>query len=167
MGRLIDDLLEFSRLRIRSLEKETVQPAILVKEVLKEIRKDPSSENVEFKTGDLPPCQADPGLLKQVYVNLVSNAVKYSRKRDHPLVWIGSLSQDGKLIFFVRDNGIGFDMKYANKIFGVFQRLQTGDDYEGTGIGLAIVQRIIEMHGGRIWVESQVDKGTTFYFSCW
>ena len=167
MGRLIDDLLDFSRLRIRSLEKETVQPAMMVKEILREFRKDPSVATVEFKVGDLPPCQADPGLLKQVYANLIGNAIKYSRKREHPVVEIGSLSKDGQLIFFVRDNGIGFDMKYSEKIFGVFQRLQTSDEYEGTGIGLAIVQRIIEMHGGRIWVESHVDKGTTFYFSCW
>jgi len=102
-----------------------------------------------------------------VYANLIGNAIKYSQKRDAPLVEIGSLTRDGQLMYFVRDNGIGFDMKYSEKIFGVFERLQTSDAYEGTGIGLAIVQRIVEMHGGRIWVESQVDKGTTFYFSCW
>ncbi|HNY89815.1 MAG TPA: ATP-binding protein, partial [Methanoregulaceae archaeon] len=167
MGRLIDDLLEFSRLRIRSLEKETVQPSVMVREILREIRKDPAFAKVEFNVGELPPCQADPGLLKQVYANLIGNAVKYSQKRAAPLVEIGSLTRDGQLLYFVRDNGIGFDMKYSEKIFGVFERLQTSDEYEGTGIGLSIVHRIVEMHGGRIWVESEVDKGTTFYFSCW
>jgi PAS domain S-box-containing protein len=165
MGRLIDDLLDFSRLGMRSLEKGTVQPALLIRDILREIRTDPTSANVEFRVGDLPPCQADPGLLKQVYTNLVSNAVKFSRKRDHPVVEIGSLTENGRLIFFVRDNGIGLDMQYSDKIFGVFQKLQPSEEYEGTGIGLAIVQRIIEIHGGRIWVESEIDKGTTFYFT--
>jgi light-regulated signal transduction histidine kinase (bacteriophytochrome) len=122
---------------------------------------------VEFRVGELPPCQADPVLLKQVYANLISNAMKFSRKREPPVVEIGSFTRDGHLIFFVRDNGIGFDMRYAEKIFGVFERLHNADEYEGTGVGLAIVQRIIEIHGGHIWVESEVDKGTTFYFTCW
>jgi PAS domain S-box-containing protein len=167
MGRLIDDLLDFSRLGMRSLEKGTVQPALLIRDILREVRTDPTSANVEFRVGDLPPCQADPGLLKQVYANLISNAMKFSRKREHPVVEIGSLTENGRLIFFVRDNGIGLDMRYSDKIFGVFQKLQTSEEYEGTGIGLAIVQRIIEIHGGRIWVESEVDKGTTFYFTCY
>jgi PAS domain S-box-containing protein len=167
MGRLIDDLLNFSRLRMRSLEKETVQPSLIVKEILREARADPSTANVEFSVGELPPCQADPGLLKQVYANLIGNALKFSRNREHPLVEIGSYTEEGHLIYFVRDNGIGFDMRYSDKIFGVFQRLENTEKYEGTGIGLAIVHRIIEIHGGRIWVESEIDKGTTFYFTCW
>ena len=117
--------------------------------------------------GELPPCQAEPGLLKQVYANLIGNALKFSRNREHPLVEIGSFTEEGHLIFFVRDNGIGFDMRYSDKIFGVFQRLENTEEYEGTGIGLAIVHRIIEIHGGRIWVESEMDKGTTFYFTCY
>ena len=165
MGRLIDDLLNFSRLRMRSLEKETVQPSLIVKEILREVRADPSTANVEFSVGELPPCQADPGLLKQVYANLIGNALKFSRNREHPLVEIGSFTEEGHLIYFVRDNGIGFDMRYSDKIFGVFQRLEHTEEYEGTGIGLAIVHRIIEIHGGRIWVESEIDKGTTFYFT--
>jgi len=166
MGRLIDDLLNLSKLRMHSLVKETAQPATIVQNILREIRTDPSMKNVEFKVEELPPCQADPGLLKQVYVNLISNALKFSRKRDLPVVEIGSLTTDGVLTYFVRDNGIGFDMRYTDKIFGVFQKLHDVEEYEGTGIGLAIVQRIIEMHGGRIWVESNLDKGTTFYFTC-
>ncbi len=167
MGKLIDDLLNLSRLRMGSIEKETVSPALLVKEILTEIRTDSSSVNVKFRVGDLPPCQADRGLLKQVYGNLITNAIKFSKKREHPVVEIGSLTEDGRLIFFVRDNGIGFDMRYAEKIFGVFERLQNTEEYEGTGIGLAIVKRIIEIHGGHIWVESGVDKGTTFFFTCY
>ncbi|MCE5298698.1 MAG: ATP-binding protein [Methanoregulaceae archaeon] len=167
MGRLIDDLLDFSKLGMYSLEKVTVQPAQIVKDVLREVRMDPCAKNVEFKIGELPPCQADHALIKQVYANLISNALKFSRNREHPVVEIGSLTKDGRLIFFVRDNGIGFDMRYARKIFGVFERLHNAEEYEGTGVGLAIVQRIIEIHGGRVWVESEVDKGTTFYFTCW
>ena len=167
MGRLIDDLLDFSRLGIRSLEKGAVQPALLVKDILTDLRTNPSSANVEFRVGDLPPCQADPGLLKQVYANLIGNALKFSRKKEHPVVEIGSLTEDGRLVYFVRDNGVGFDMRYSDKIFGLFQRLHGAEEYEGTGVGLAIVQRIIEIHGGRIWVESEIDKGTTFYFTCW
>jgi light-regulated signal transduction histidine kinase (bacteriophytochrome) len=167
MGRLIDDLLNFSKLGMRSIEKEMVQPALIVKEILREVRADPGAKNVEFVVADLPPCQADPILLKQVYANLISNALKFSRKKDHPVVEIGSMTKDGHLTFFVRDNGIGFDMRYAGKVFGVFQRLHNAQEYEGTGVGLAIVQRIIEIHGGHIWVESEVDRGTTFYFTCW
>jgi light-regulated signal transduction histidine kinase (bacteriophytochrome) len=167
MGRLIDDLLDFSRLGTRSLEKGTVQPALLVKDILTDLRTNPSSANVEFRVGDLPPCQADPGLLKQVYANLIGNALKFSRKKEHPVVEIGSLTEDGRLVYFVRDNGVGFDMRYSDKIFGLFQRLHSAEEYEGTGVGLAIVQRIIEIHGGLIWVESEIDKGTTFYFTCW
>jgi PAS domain S-box-containing protein len=167
MGRLIDDLLNFSKLGMRSINKEMVQPALIVKEILREVRADPSVKNVEFIVSDLPPCQADPILLKQVYANLISNALKFSGKKDHPIVEIGSITKDGHLTFFVRDNGIGFDMRYAEKVFGVFQRLHNAKEYEGTGVGLAIVQRIIEIHGGRIWVESEVDRGTTFYFTCW
>ena len=167
MGRLIDDLLNFSKLGMRSIEKEMVQPALIVKEILREVRADPSAKNVEFVVDDLPPCQADPILLKQVYANLISNALKFSRKKDHPVIEIGSMTKDGHLTFFVRDNGIGFDMRYAGKVFGVFQRLHNAQEYEGTGVGLAIVQRIIEIHGGHIWVESEVDRGTTFYFTCW
>lgn len=167
MGRLIDDLLNFSRLRMHSLEKETVQPSLMVKDILSQIRSDPTTRNVDFRVGNLPACQGDPSLLKQVYTNLITNALKFSQKREHPTIEIGSLTKEGRLTYFVSDNGIGFDMRYADKVFGVFQRLHTSEEYEGTGVGLAIVQRIIEMHGGKIWVESEVDKGTTFYFTCW
>ncbi len=166
MGRLIDDLLHFSRLGQRSLQKQTIYPAPFIREILQELKSDPGVGNVEFKVGDLPPCEADPALMKQVLINLLSNAIKFSRMRDPPVVEIGSIEKDGRKVNFVRDNGIGFDMRYADKIFGVFQRLHNSDEYEGTGVGLAIVHRIIELHGGSIWVESAPDQGTTFYFTC-
>jgi PAS domain S-box-containing protein len=166
MGRLIDDLLHFSRLGQRSLQKQTIYPAPFIREILQELKSDPAIGNVEFKVGDLPPCEADPALMKQVLTNLLSNAIKFSRMRDHPVVEIGSSEKDGRKVNFVRDNGIGFDMRYADKIFGVFQRLHNSHEYEGTGVGLAIVHRIIELHGGTIWVESAPGQGTTFYFTC-
>jgi PAS domain S-box-containing protein len=165
MGRLIDDLLNFSRLGQKSLQKTTVHPGAIAWEIIGDFANDPGTGKVEFRVGDLPPCQADPVLLRQILANLLSNAIKFTRTREHPVVEIGSLFKDGGWIYFVRDNGVGFDMKYADKVFGVFQRLHTEEEYEGTGVGLAIVHRIIELHGGRIWVESEVDKGTTFFFT--
>jgi PAS domain S-box-containing protein len=165
MGQLIDDLLNFSRLGQKSPRKETVATSILVTDLLREIHRDPSARNVEFIIGPLPPCQADPALIKQVFANLIANAVKFTRTREQPVVEIGSLERDGKQTFYVRDNGVGFDMRYADKVFGVFQRLHSTDDYEGTGVGLAIVHRIIEKHGGSIRVESEVNGGTTFFFT--
>lgn len=166
MGRLIDDLLSFSKLGQRSLQKTTIYPASHIRGILQELRSDPDTEKVEFVIGDLPPCHGDPVLFKQVFTNLLSNAIKFTRTREQPKVEIGSVEMDGRAVYFIRDNGIGFDMKYADKIFGVFQRLHDTGEYEGTGVGLAIVYRIIELHGGSIWVESSPGKGTTFYFTC-
>jgi PAS domain S-box-containing protein len=166
MGRLIDDLLNFSRLGQRSLHITTIYLAPFIREVLQDLRNDPATGRVEFRIGELPPCQADPVLMKQVLTNLLSNAIKFSRMRDQPVVEIGATEKDGRKVFFVRDNGVGFEMQYADKIFGVFQRLHNDQDFEGTGVGLAIVHRIIELHGGTIWVESVPGKGTTFYFTC-
>ncbi|MDD1715482.1 MAG: PAS domain S-box protein [Methanolinea sp.] len=166
MGRLIDDLLNFSRLGRQSLKKERVYPERIIRQIIPEFLKDPSNQEVEFLVYTLPPCQADAGLLKQVYFNLLSNAIKFTRLRKGRKVEIGARELDGTTVYYIRDNGIGFDMKYSGKIFGVFQRLHTTEEYEGTGVGLAIVQRIIDLHGGRIWVESEVDQGTTFFFTC-
>jgi light-regulated signal transduction histidine kinase (bacteriophytochrome) len=122
---------------------------------------------VELLVGELPACLADPGLLEQVFVNLVGNALKYSRGRQPSRIEIGCQSdaKSGDMVFFIKDNGVGFDMRYADKLFGVFQRLHAAEEFEGTGVGLAIVHRIIARHGGRVWAEAEPDKGATFYFT--
>ncbi len=165
MGKLIDDLLQFSRLGQQSLHKVMLDPAPVAWDVIRDLRKEPGNQEVEFRVDSLPACQADPILFRQVIINLLSNAVKFSQIRDHPVVEIGSVTENGRDVYFVRDNGIGFHMRYADKIFGVFQRLHDEERYEGTGVGLAIVHRIIELHGGSIRVESAPDKGTTFFFT--
>jgi PAS domain S-box-containing protein len=167
MGQLMDDLLTFSRLGRQPLRKQTVTPADLVRQALEDLRSEYEGRHVDIRVGDLPPCQGDPALLKQVFVNLIGNAVKYSRKRDPAVIEIGSQESDrpGEHIYFVKDNGVGFDMQHVGKLFNVFQRLHRAEDYEGTGVGLAIVQRIIQRHGGRVWAEAEVDKGATFFFT--
>jgi PAS domain S-box-containing protein len=165
MGQLIDDLLNFSRLGRHSLRKETVDTAALAREVIGAMESGPDAGRVEFRIGVLSPCRADPGMLKLALANLVSNAVKFSRIREHPVVEIGSEDHEGQVTYYVRDNGIGFDMRYADRIFGVFQRLHPVEEYEGTGVGLAIVRRVIELHGGHVCVESEPGKGATFWFT--
>jgi light-regulated signal transduction histidine kinase (bacteriophytochrome) len=120
---------------------------------------------VVIAVGKLPPCKGDPALLRQVWVNLISNALKYSERRDPARIEIGFGEHGGAPAYYVRDNGAGFDMRYASKLFGVFQRLHRPEEYEGTGVGLAIVQRIIQRHGGRVWAESAPEQGASFYFS--
>lgn len=163
MAQLIDDLLEFSRLSRQPILKQEVDPAALVRQVLDELKPDYIGRPVNIVIGDLPMCLADPGLLRQVLANLLSNALKYSRMREVAQVEVGWLSEMSAYV--VRDNGAGFDMRYANKLFDVFQRLHDAEAFEGTGVGLAIVKRIVERHGGRIWAEAEVDKGATFYFT--
>jgi light-regulated signal transduction histidine kinase (bacteriophytochrome) len=165
MGQLIDDLLTFSRLSRLPLSKSAVDTGKLVRSVLGELNYIQKNRQIDVSIADLPPCQADPALLKQVWLNLLSNALKYTGKRKEALVEIGCVQAKGQNVYFVRDNGTGFDMKYAHKLFGVFQRLHRAEDYEGTGVGLAIVQRIIHRHGGRVWAESTVNGGATFYFT--
>ena len=165
MGQLIDDLLTFSRLGRQALTKQPVNPDNLVTEVLFGLKEAQDGRKVDVAVEPLPPCEADPSLLKQVYANLLSNALKYTRKRDPAIIEVGSQGTNGQTTYFVRDNGVGFDMRYAGKLFGVFQRLHATKDYEGTGVGLAIVRRVIERHGGRIWAEAAPDQGATFYFT--
>jgi light-regulated signal transduction histidine kinase (bacteriophytochrome) len=165
MARLIDDLLVFSRLNRQPLKKVTVKPTELVQQSLEMLEPDTRDRQIEFNIGKLPACQADPTLLKQVYVNLLSNAIKFTRRTDKAVIEVGSLREDGHVIYYVKDNGVGFDMQYAPKLFGVFQRLHRVEDYEGTGVGLAIVQRIIHRHGGRVWAEGSLNQGATFCFN--
>jgi PAS domain S-box-containing protein len=165
MGELIDDLLAFARLSRQPLGRHPVDTAQMVPAVLAELTSGANGRSLEIKTGPLPVCEADPVLLRQVWVNLLSNAIKYTRKRAPALIEVGSEEKEGECVFFVRDNGVGFDMRYANKLFGVFQRLHRAEDFEGTGVGLAIVQRVIHRHGGRVWAEAEPDRGATFYFT--
>ncbi len=165
MGELIDDLLAFSRLSRQPVSREKIQTEQLVRAALVDLKNECDGRQIEIKVGELPPCDGDPALLKQVWANLLSNALKYSRKREHAVIEIGCVKQEGELVYFVRDNGSGFDMRYAGKLFGVFQRLHRAEDYEGTGVGLAIVQRVVHRHGGRVWAEAAVDRGATFYFT--
>jgi|HubBroStandDraft_1064217.scaffolds.fasta_scaffold10575_4 PAS domain S-box-containing protein len=166
MGNLIDDLLAFSRIGRAETRKTLFSLTQLVREALTEVRDDTEGRNIAWKIGALPDFYGDRSMLRLVLVNLISNAIKFTRTRTQAEIEIGCV--DGKtddLIVFVKDNGVGFDMKYVNKLFGVFQRLHQSDAYEGTGIGLATVQRIIHRHEGKVWAEGVVDSGATFYLS--
>jgi light-regulated signal transduction histidine kinase (bacteriophytochrome) len=163
MGQLIDDLLSFSRLSRQPMVQHLVDTRALVQQVVDEVRGD-SRASVEL--GDmLLPAEGDRALLKQVWVNLISNALKYSAKRGAPRVEIGSQVEGEENIYWVRDNGAGFDMRYAAKLFGVFQRLHSQEEFAGTGVGLAIVHRVITRHGGRAWAEGKPGEGACFFFS--
>ena len=137
----------------------------LVSSVYGELTRESESERIDFKLGKLPPAEGDPSLLHQVWVNLISNAIKFTSKKEHAVIEVGTKKSDSENIYCVRDNGAGFDIQYVDKLFGVFQRLHSDDEFEGTGVGLAIVQRIVQRHGGRVWAEGDVDKGATFYFA--
>jgi PAS domain S-box-containing protein len=165
MAQLLDDLLAFSRLGKQSVACQPVNINELASEALEEIRQSYAPVTAQIVIAPLPDAQGDRTLLRQVFVNLLSNAVKFSHQVEQPRIEIGYFDEDGQIIYFVRDNGVGFDMQYAHKLFGVFQRLHSQEEYEGTGAGLAIVKRIIDKHGGVIWAESEIDRGTTFYFT--
>jgi light-regulated signal transduction histidine kinase (bacteriophytochrome) len=164
MGTLIDDLLAFSRLSRAPLNKQTVNTDNLVRAVLDDLNAERQGRQIEIQIGEMPPCQGDPALLKQVWTNLLSNAVKYTRQRNPAVIEIGCKAEQEN-VYFVRDNGAGFNMKYVHKLFGVFQRLHRADQFEGTGVGLAIVQRVVHRHGGRVWAEAALDHGATFNFT--
>ena len=165
MGALIDGLLNLSQLGRKALASQRVNLERLVAEIRETHADSRAKRRVEWRVGRLPEVQGDPQLLRQVLENLISNALKYSRSKDPARIEIGCERRDNGDVFFVRDNGVGFDMKFAHKLFGVFQRLHSGAEFEGTGIGLATVQRIIHRHGGKIWAESAPAQGTTFYFT--
>lgn len=166
MGNLIDELLAFSRLGRALVRSETVDLEALARDAIREVERDTDGRPVQWTVGALPQVSGDRALLKQVFVNLLSNAAKYTAPRAVSAIEIGSLSgEPDEVVCFVRDNGVGFDMKYADKLFGVFQRLHGAGEFEGTGIGLANVRRVIQRHGGRTWAEGEVDRGATFYFS--
>jgi PAS domain S-box-containing protein len=165
MGQLIDDLLAFSRLGRKEMYSSSVDMKDLVVSVLNDLLKDEDRGRIDFKISRLPPVRADSSLIRQVWVNLLSNALKFTSKKERAMIEVRSKSSKEEIIYFVRDTGAGFDMEYANKLFGVFQRLHSESEFEGTGVGLAIVQRIVRRHDGRVWAEGEVDKGATFYFA--
>ena len=165
MGELIDDLLNLSRLNRREISWQKVSQNETIQQVLMDLTLECADRQIEFAIAELPICQADPSLLKQVWLNLLSNAIKYTRYKSPAYIEVGYTVVDHEGVYFIRDNGAGFDMQYADQLFGVFQRLHRPQDFEGTGIGLAIVQRIVQRHGGRIWAEAAVDRGATFYFT--
>ncbi|MDB4919278.1 PAS domain-containing sensor histidine kinase [Mucilaginibacter sp.] len=164
MGQLIDDLLTFSRLGRKEIKSQNVDINEMVKMCIKELLLN-EGKKYQVKVRELPQCQADGSMLKQVWMNLIGNAIKYSSKQDLPKIEIGFKRDQKRDIYYVKDNGVGFDMQYSGKLFGVFQRLHSNDQFEGTGVGLALVKRIIDKHGGEIWVEAHLNKGATFYFS--
>jgi PAS domain S-box-containing protein len=165
MALLIDSLLNFSRMSRSLVKREVLEPRQLVQDALEELQPEMEGREVAVTIKELPPCSADPAMLKQVFQNLISNSLKFTRIRKVAEVEVGAFRKEGYTIYFVKDNGIGFDMRYYHKLFGVFQRLHTASEYEGTGVGLAIVQKIIQRHGGDIWAEAAEEKGATFYFT--
>jgi two-component system sensor histidine kinase/response regulator len=167
MAQLIDDMLAFSRLGRQPLTTQPVPMNELVSEVLLELQPAHVARDIQFSIGELGTTQADPALLRQVLVNLLSNAIKFTGKTEHASVEVGALpdSAGQDRTYFVKDNGAGFDMRHAEKLFGVFERLHRREEFEGTGVGLAIVQQIVERHGGRVWAEGLVGRGATFYFT--
>lgn len=164
MGQLIDDLLKFSKMSRLEVVADSVDMRQLVDMAIKEILPTPG-ENYSFEIKDIPPCRGDAGMLRQVWVNLIDNAIKYSSKTKNPRIEIGGRQEGNESLYYVIDNGVGFDMKYANKLFGVFQRLHSNDEFEGTGLGLALIQRIVHKHNGKITAAAEPGKGATFYFT--
>lgn len=165
MGEIIDNLLSLSKLGKREIQKREVDTKSLVETVIEEIKNTEAGKKVAWKVQSLPFCWGDYRLLRQVWINLIANGVKYSSKKKSPAIEVGATLQANEIIYYVKDNGAGFDMQFSDQLFGVFQRLHKPSDFEGTGVGLAIVQRIIYRHGGKAWAEGVVGEGAKFYFS--
>lgn len=164
-GQLVDDLLGLSRVGRTELKLEIVGLKGIVKGTVRNLEGEAQGREIEWRVGELPYVECDAGLIQQVFANLLSNALKFTRPRAKAVIEVGTREQDGHTVVYVRDNGVGFSMKYADKLFGVFQRLHRAEDFEGTGVGLATVQRIVHKHGGRVWAEAELDKGATFSFT--
>jgi len=165
MGQLIDDLLNLSRVGRSQLSLKKTSLNSMVEDVLEGLKAEAQGRDIQWKIASLPPLRCDPGLLRQVFENLISNAVKFTRRRPNAIIEVGKVNRNEQLVVFVRDNGVGFSMKHVDKLFGVFQRLHRQEDFKGTGVGLATVQRIIHKHGGQVWAEAEPDKGATFFFT--
>jgi len=165
MEQLIEALLNFSHLGRRSLAMRPVDMTALVQQVIEALRAQQPERQLEVRMNELPGCIGDPVLLEQVFVNLLSNAFKFTRGKEHPIVETGCQELNGERVYFVRDNGVGFDMHYAQRLFGTFQRMHSQDEFEGTGLGLSIAARIVQRHGGRIWAEAAVGEGAKFQFT--
>jgi len=165
MGELIDDLLAFSRLGRKEMHTTRIDMNALANSVLSELMTKDNEERIDFRVGQLPSAAGDPVLIRQVWANLFSNAIKFTSRKKRAVIEVESKQSRDEFVYYVRDNGAGFDREYSNKLFGVFQRLHSERDFDGTGVGLAIVQRVIHRHGGRVWAEGEVDKGATFYFT--
>jgi light-regulated signal transduction histidine kinase (bacteriophytochrome) len=165
MGQLVDDLLKMGKIGRQELACRPTDLNSLVVGVLQDLQPEYEGRQIDWRIGELPSVDCDSGLIRQVFANLLSNAVKYTRPREKAVIEVGQVTMDEAPTFFIRDNGAGFDQKYVHKLFGVFQRLHSAEQFEGTGVGLATVQRIVQKHGGRIWAQAEVDKGATFFFA--
>jgi two-component system, sensor histidine kinase and response regulator len=165
MGHMIDDILNLSRVDRHEMVLKMTSLNSLVDNVLMDLKPESAGREIEWHIGALPSFDCDPGLMQQVFANLLSNAVKYTRRRERAVIEIDQTTANDQVVVYVRDNGAGFDPKYAGKLFGAFQRLHSDEEFEGTGVGLSTVQRIIRKHGGRVWAEAEADKGATFYFT--
>lgn len=165
MGQLTDDLLNLSRVGRSQLSVCKTALDSIVKDVLEGLEAEAQGRDVHWKIEPLPSLRCDPGLLRQVFANLLSNALKFTRPRPTAVIEVGGVVQNGQRVVFVRDNGVGFKMEHADKLFGIFQRVHRQEDFEGAGVGLAIVQRIIHKHSGKVWANAEPDKGATFFFT--
>jgi light-regulated signal transduction histidine kinase (bacteriophytochrome) len=165
MGQLIDDLLAFSRIGRVEVTKARIDNEALVQQLIADMQPDIKDRRIDWDIAPLPPVNGDVNLMRQVWANLLANAVKYTRPRAEAQIKVGAVTQDDEIIFSVSDNGVGFDPAYADRLFGVFQRLHSEKQFEGTGVGLANVRRIVQRHGGRTWAEAKLDEGASFYFS--